>query len=187
MITKVTEDGPAAKEDIKAGDVIVEVNGEKIEDSRDLARKIAELQPDTDVKLAIVRYGDKRVVDMKLGAFPTGKKLAALEEDEPADQSEQMKDLGLSLAPAAKIPGAGEEGVVITEVDPASDAAEKGLKPGDVILQVAGVDVSEPSDVAAGVKKAMAGAKTDKDTVKVLMQVKTGDQTRFVALSLKKA
>ena len=79
--------------------------------------------------------------------------------------------------------------MVITEVDPSSDAADKGLKPGDVILQVAGVTVSDPADVAEGVKKAMANAKTasEKDTVKVLMQVKSGDQTRFVALSLKKA
>ena len=58
---------------------------------------------------------------------------------------------------------------------------------GDVILQVAGVDVANPGDVAQGVKKAMDGAKADKDTVKVLMQVKSGDQMRFVALSLKKA
>ena len=187
MITKVTEDGPAAKEDLKPGDVIVEVNGDKIDDSRDLARKIAELQPNTDVKLAIMRYGDTRQVTMKLGTFPSSKKLAALEPEKQPDAGQQMKDLGLSLAPAAKIPGAGEEGVVITEVDPASDAADKGLKPGDVILQVAGVDVANPSDVASGVKKAMDSAKTDKDTVKVLMQVKSGDQTRFVALSLKKA
>ena len=186
MITKVTEDGPAAKEDLKPGDAIVEVNGDKIEDSRDLARKIAELNPNTDVDLSIVRYGEKRDVTMKLGTFPSGKQLAALEEEKP-DTGQEMKDLGLSLAPAAKVPGAGEEGVVITEVDPQSDAADKGLKPGDVILEVAGVSVSNPSDVAAGVKKAMDGAKTDKDTVKVLMQVKTGDQTRFVALSLKKA
>jgi len=187
MITKVTEDGPAAKQDLKAGDVIVEVNGDKINDSRDLARKIAELEPDTEVKLSIMRYGDKRQVTMKLGTFPSSKKLAALEPETQPDVGQQMKDLGLSLAPAAKFPGAGDEGVVITEVDPASDAADKGLKPGDVILQVAGVDVSNPSDVADGVKKAMDGAKTDKDTIKVLMQVKTGDQTRFVALSLKKA
>jgi len=188
MVTKVTEDGPAAKEDLKAGDVIVEVNGDKIDDSRDLARKIAELHPNTPVKLAIIRYGEKREVDMKLGTFPNSKKLASVEEDKP-DAGQQMKDLGLSLAPAAKFPGAGDEGVVITEVDPASDAADKGLKPGDVILQVAGVNVSDPADVAEGVKKAMAGAKptTEKDTVKVLMQVKSGDQTRFVALSLKKA
>ena len=189
MVTKVTEDGPAAKKDLKPGDVIVAVNGEKIDDSRDLARKIAELHPNTDVKLSIVRYGEKREVDMKLGTFPSSKKLAALEEDKPDTSGQQMKDLGLSLAPAAKFPGAGDEGVVITEVDPQSDAADKGLKAGDVILQVAGVAVSDPSDVAAGVKKAMDGAKTDKDkdTVKVLMQVKSGDQTRFVALSLKKA
>ncbi|MHA1517634.1 MAG: PDZ domain-containing protein, partial [Alphaproteobacteria bacterium] len=187
MITKVTEDGPAAKEDIKAGDVIIEVNGNEVKDSRDLARKIAELDPDTKVNLSIVRYGDTREVNMMLGSFPSAKKLAALQKDEPEDLSQPMKDLGLSLAPAMKIPGAGKEGVVITEVEPDSDAADKGLKPGDIILQVAGVDVSAPGDVADGIKKVMKSAKGDKDTVKVLMQVKTGGQTRFVALSLKKA
>jgi serine protease Do len=185
MVTKVAEDGPAAKQDIKAGDVIVEVNGEKIDDSRDLARKIAELHPNTNVKLSIVRYGNKHEVDMKLGAFPSGKKLAALEEDKP-ETGEQLDNLGLSLAPAMKVPGAGDDGVVITEVDPNSDAADKGLKVGDVILQVAGETVSQPADVAKGIKKAMDKAK-DKDKVNVLVQVKTGDQTRFVALSLKKA
>ena len=74
MVTKVAEDGPAAKQDIKAGDVIVAVNGDKIDNSRDLARKIAELHPNTDVKLSIIRYGDKHEVDMKLGTFPSGKK-----------------------------------------------------------------------------------------------------------------
>jgi serine protease Do len=187
MVTKVAEDGPVAKKDVKAGDVIVAVNGESIADSRDLARKIAELHPDTDVKLSIVRYGEEREVSLKLGKFPSGKKLAALEEEKPADTAaEQLDNLGLSLAPAMKVPGAGEDGVVITEVSPESDAADKGLKAGDVILQVAGVDVSEPSDVAQGVKKAIDRAK-DKDKVNVLIQVKTGDQTRFVALSLKKA
>ena len=185
MITKVTEDGPAAKQDIKAGDVIVSVNGDKVKDSRDLARKIAELHADTDVALSIMRYGDEHQVEMRLGSFPTGKKLAALKEDKP-DPGEEMKNLGLSLAPAARFPGAGEEGVVITEVDPDSDAADKGLKPGDVILEVAGEAVSQPSDVAKGVKRAMDKA-GDKDKVNVLMRVKSGDQQRFVALSLKRA
>jgi serine protease Do len=185
MVTQVAEDGPAAKQGIKAGDVIVAVNGDKIDDSRDLARKIAELHPNTDVKLSIIRYGDKHEVDMKLGTFPSGKKLAALEEDKP-ETGMQLDNLGLSLAPAVKVPGAGEDGVVITEVDPNSDAAAKGLKAGDIILQVAGETVSQPGDVAKGVKKAMDKAK-DKDKVNVLIQVKTGDQRRFVALSLKKA
>jgi serine protease Do len=185
MITKVAEDGPAAKQDIKSGDVIVEVNGDQIGDSRDLARKIAELHPNTDVKLSIMRYGEKHQVDMKLGTFPSGKKVAALEEDKPKT-GEQLENLGLSVASATKVPGAGEEGVVITEVAPDSDAADKGLKVGDVILQVASETVSQPGDVAKGVKKAMDKAK-DKDKVNVLIQVKTGDQTRFLALSLKKA
>jgi len=122
---------------------------------------------------------------MRLGSFPTGKKHAALKEDKP-DPGEEMKNLGLSLAPAARFPGAGEEGVVITEVDPDSDAADKGLKPGDVILEVAGEAVSRPSDVAKGVKRAMDKA-GDKEKVNVLMRVKSGDQQRFVALSLKRA
>ena len=185
MVTQVAEDGPAAKQDIKAGDVIVAVNGDKIDDSRDLARKIAGLHPNTDVKLSIIRYGDKHEVDMKLGTFPSGKKLAALEEDKP-ETGMQLDNLGLSLAPAVKVPGAGEDGVVITEVDPNSDPAAKGLKAGDIILQVAGETVFQPADVANGVRKAMEKAK-DKDKVNVLIEVKTGDQTRFVALSLKKA
>jgi serine protease Do len=186
MITKVSEDGPAAKQDVKAGDVIIEVNGETINDSRDLARKIAELHPNTDVKLSIMRYGEKHTVDMKLGTFPSGKKLASLEEEDKPEAGEEMKNLGLSLAPAVKIPGAGEEGVVITEVAPNSDAADKGLKAGDVILEVAGEIVSQPGDVAKGVQKAIDKAK-DKDKVNVLVKVKSGDQQRFVALSLKKA
>ena len=189
MVTNVTEDGPAAKKDLKPGDVIVAVNGEKIDDSRDLARKIAERHANTDVKLSIVRYGEKHEIDMTLGTFPSSKKLAALDDDKPDTSGQEMKELGLSLAPAAKFPGAGDQGVAVIEVDPQSDAADKGLKPGDVILQVAGVTVSDPSDVVEGVKKAMANAKTgsDKDTVKILVQVKSGDQTRFLALSLKKA
>ena len=185
MITKVSEDGPAAKQDVKAGDVIVAVNGEKIDDSRDLARKVAELHPNTDVKLSIIRYGETRNVDMKLGTFPSGKKLASLEEEKP-NTGEEMKNLGLSLAPAGKFPGAGDQGVVITQVAPDSDAADKGLKAGDVILEVAGETVSEPGDVAKGVQKAIDKAK-DKDKVNVLVKVKSGDQQRFVALSLKKA
>ena len=65
-------------------------------------------------------------------------------------------------------------------------AAKQDVKAGDIILQIAGETVSQPGDVAKGVKKAMDNAK-DKDKVNVLVQVKTGDQTRFVALSLKKA
>lgn len=185
MITGISSGGPAADADIKVGDVIIDVNGDTIDDSRDLARKVAELQPKAKVNIELVRDGDKKKVEMSLGTFPSGKQLAELEQGgskTPDAKDESMKDLGLTLAPASRTPGAGDEGVVITKVDPSSDAAEKGLKPGDVILEVAGEPVSAPRDVTKGLDKAR-----EKGRKAVLMRVKSGDQQRFVALPLKKA
>ena len=61
MVTKVTEDGPASKEDIKAGDVIVGVNGDEVKDSRDLARKIAELEPDAGMDAETLQVGFREI------------------------------------------------------------------------------------------------------------------------------
>ncbi|ODA66822.1 putative periplasmic serine endoprotease DegP-like precursor [Methyloligella halotolerans] len=189
LVSKVSEDGPAAEEGIEAGDVITAVNGETVEDSRDLARKIADLEPDTDVKLTVNRYGDEREVNVTLGKFPSGKQLAKLQGDEsPAEDSngEEMKDLGLSVAPASSMPGAGEEGVVITEIEPDSDAADKGLSVGDVILQVGGKDVETAKDISDGIRATMSKPKNKgKEKVNVIFRIKSGDRMSFVALALK--
>ena len=71
---------------------------------------------------------------------------------------------------------------MITDVDSASDAAQKGIKSGDVILEVGGDQVKKPEDLANGVKEA-----TKLGRKAVLMRIKSGDQTRFVAVSLKKS
>ena len=57
LIAKIFPDGPSAKSELKAGDVVLEVNGEQIKDSRELARKIAELKPENDVKLTVFHEG----------------------------------------------------------------------------------------------------------------------------------
>jgi serine protease Do len=89
-----------------------------------------------------------------------------------------MDQLGLSIAPAT---GANKEGVVVTEVDGSSDAAQKGIKSGDIILEVGGFTVKSPDDVANGVKEASKlGRKA------VLMRIKSGADLRFVAVQLKK-
>ena len=85
----------------------------------------------------------------------------------------------MSVAPGT---GPNKEGVVITNVDTASDAAQKGIKSGDVILEVGGLSVKTPEDVSNGVKEAnKLGRKA------VLMRIKSGEQTRFVAVQLKKS
>ena len=93
------------------------------------------------------------------------------------DGTADLAKLGLTLAPAARVAGAGSEGVVVTGVDPAGVAADHGFTTGDVILDVAGKSVSTPADV----RKALASARTDGKRT-VLMRVKSGDNTRFVAL-----
>jgi serine protease Do len=70
MVAEVPADGPAAKQDIKPGDVITEVNGIKVEDARDLSRKTAELHAHTTIKLSIIRNTEKREVELTLGEFP---------------------------------------------------------------------------------------------------------------------
>jgi serine protease Do len=83
-----------------------------------------------------------------------------------------LAKLGLTLRAAH-----GEEGVVVAGVDPEGAAADKGLKEGDVILEVAGKTVSRPSDVAQAIDAARTDGKRS-----VLLRVKSGDGERFVAL-----
>ena len=89
--------------------------------------------------------------------------------------------LGLTVAPANSVAGAGKEGVVVTEVDPKSAAAERGFKEGDVILEVAGKSVG----TAGEVRDAITTARSDNKN-SVLMRVKSGGSSRFVAVPLAK-
>ncbi|HPG05286.1 MAG TPA: PDZ domain-containing protein, partial [Rhodoblastus sp.] len=80
------------------------------------------------------------------------------------------------------VPGAGKNGVVVADIDPDGLGAQKGLRSGDVILEAAGKPVSSPAQVVAALKDARAeGHKA------VLLRVKTGDATHFVALATRSA
>jgi serine protease Do len=89
--------------------------------------------------------------------------------------------LGLTVAPANSVAGAGKDGVVVTEVDPKSAAADRGFKEGDVILEVGGKSVASAGDV----RDAINAARTDNKN-SVLMRVKSGGQSRFVAVPVAK-
>ena len=101
--------------------------------------------------------------------MPDDPKMASKDGSPKADSSVQLSDFGLKVAPAQD--GAG---VTVTEVAPGSPAAERGLKAGDTILEVAGTEVHAPSDVRAALKA--------NDKKKVLMLVKTDEGQRFIAL-----
>lgn len=185
MISSILKDGPSAKSDLKLRDIIVDVNGKEIVNSRDLARKIADLAPNTDAKLTVLRDGKEKKLSIKLGAFPGAEKLAKLGSGQDggnsADDTTSVEELGLSLAAASEVQGAGDEGVAVMEVDPRSEAADKGLEAGNIILEVGGKPVLKPADVANGIKNAKA-----KGRKAVLFQVRSRQGTRFIALTLDK-
>jgi serine protease Do len=131
------------------------------------------------VKLSVFRNGKEDVVTLTLGELPQERQAKA---DTGNDQGREqpgtgLPSLGLSLAPASRVAGAGAQGVVVTDVESNGPAAERGFKTGDVILEIGGNKVENPADVS----KALADAKgAGKRTV--LMRVKSGEATRFVAL-----
>jgi serine protease Do len=103
--------------------------------------------------------------------------MGGAQEPDTAPSSLELSQLGITLMPARA--GDNTEGVAIAEVDPGSDAAQKGLKAGDLILEVSGQKVGTPDDVMTGIKKAQ-----DLKRTAVLLHVKSADQKRFVAVQL---
>jgi len=177
LVAEPQKDSPAAKAGIEAGDVITAVDGKPIMDARDLAKRIGAMPPKASVKLAIWHKGSEKTVTLTLGELPAVKEARA-DANAPSDNgSSDIAKLGLTLAPAARVAGSGSEGVVVTGVDSSGVAAERGFSTGDVILEVAGKSVSTPADV----REVVASARTEGKRT-VLMRVKKGDNTRFVAL-----
>ncbi|MGX4806321.1 Do family serine endopeptidase [Bradyrhizobium guangdongense] len=177
-IVDTPQDGsPAAKAGIEAGDVITAVNGTAIKDSRDLARTIAALAPGTSVKLDVVHKGDTKTVTLALGELPNERQAKA--DDGKTQAAPGTPRLGLSLAPAGDVQGAGQKGVVVTEVDPQGPAAQHGIQTGDVILNVGGKAVANVGDVRSELAQAKSSGKKS-----VLLQVKSAEAMRFVAVPL---
>lgn len=178
LVSDVSADTPAAKAGIKTGDAIISVDGERLKDARDLSRRIAAKQPGTPVKLLVYRDGKEQTIDVTLGRLPDQQR-ASVTPRRNDGQSSSTTDtrLGLSLAPAKSVAGAGNDGVVVTNVEPNGPGSERGMRSGDVILEVAGKPVSSPEQV----REAFDSARKDNKNV-VLMRVKRENNTRFVTL-----
>jgi serine protease Do len=181
LVADPQKDGPAAKAGIEAGDVITAANGQSVKDARELSRIIGGFAPGSTVKLDVLHKGKSKVVSLTLGQLPnTQEAKADIDADRKgATQGSEVPRLGMMVEPAEKVDGAGKEGVVVTKVDPKSAAADRGLKKGHVILEIAGKSVATPDDV----REAIEAARTDKKS-SVLMRVRSGDASHYVAVPL---
>jgi serine protease Do len=175
MVTAPQDGSPAEKAGLEPGDAILEVNGTKIADARELARVIAAYPPETAVELTLWRDGKEMATKVTLGTLPEEQKVASM--GGRVDPS-ALDDYGLSVMPADRLAD-GQKGVAVTEVDPAGKAADAGLRQGDVILEVGGDVVANPADVQKALAEAAKGGRSA-----VLMRVQNGDDVRFVAVPL---
>lgn len=165
LVSDVTDNSPAERAGLKAGDIITEVNGSRIADSADLRVRIAALNPGAAAKLKVFRDGAERDMSVTLGSQP-GQEVAA---NGAGPASADGPRLGVSVEPASRSGRNRGAGLVITEVAQGSAAEEAGLRSGDVILEVNRKAVSDPAEF----QKIVRGSAKDA----LLLYVESGSDT----------
>jgi serine protease Do len=188
LIAGVDDKGPAKPAGIEPGDVIVTFDGKEIKEPKDLSRVVADTAVGKEVDVVVIRKGVEQTLKVTLGRLDDGDKAApaAAKTQEPAEKPVTQKALGLDLASLSKDLRSrykikdSIKGVIITNVDTPSDAADKRLSAGEVIVEVAQEAVSSAADV----KKRVDQLKKDGKKSILLLVSNAEGELRFVALSV---
>ncbi len=185
LVASVTPGGPAEQAGIEAGDVILEFDGKPIEKMRELPRIVASTEIGKEVTVVVWRRGEKVKLTAVLGELPSDEELA--QADQGGGQGPtaiaEIPELGIKIASLheelrTRFDLAEDaKGVVIVDVDAGSSAAEEGLQPGDLIVEVNQEEVNSPPEVLARVNEAKQEGKKS-----VLLLVDRRGDLRFVAL-----
>ena len=193
LIRSVTPGGPADRGGVRQGDVVISVAGQPVTPDQSLAYLVAQQPVGARIPLEIIRQGQRRNVSVAVAERPSEEELARLgggdeqapeatdptgkpTDEQSAGQRSTRQSLGLSLqtltpalARQMRIAGAAS-GLVVASVDPNSDAGQKGIQPGDVILSINQTDTPTPEAAAAAVE---AARRANRNTV--LLQIRRGN------------
>ncbi len=188
LIAGVEDKGPAKPAGIEPGDVVVKFDGKDIKEPKDLSRVVADTAVGKEVDVVIIRKGEEQTRKVTLGRLDDSDKPvpAAIKSPESTEKPVTQRALGLDLATLSKDLRSrykikdSIKGVIITNVDGTSDAAEKRLSPGEVIVEVAQEAVSNAADV----KKRVEQLKKDGKKSVLLLVSNADGELRFVALSV---
>ena len=187
LVSSVNDGSPAAKGGLQPGDVIVAVDGERIEKMRELPRRIARIAAGDDTQMTVIRGGKERTLNVTIGAMPKADKVASVSPDKVEKPRFGMVLSALNDKTRTRLGLEKDDtGVLVTNVDPNGIAAAKGVRPGDVIRRVSGQQVSTPEDVIRMVDKALENAKTDERKALLVLVNRNGND-RYVALPLRDA
>ena len=176
IVSNVAEDGPAGPAGVRSGDIITAVDGDPIDDALDLSRTIAGKAPDSTVELTIWRDGAETKASVKLGTL--NEEAAASEEQTaptPPPAVPAQSSVGLTLVPNAD----GSGGLLVQDVDPESQAAQKGIAVGDAILEVNNTPVNSLEEFEAAIEAVKA-----KGLNTALVKASRDGNARFVGLPL---
>jgi serine protease Do len=177
IISNVEKDSPADKAGLKGHDIILELNGKKIESYDTFRNDIADIQPDSKIKLTVSRDGEKQNITVTLGERPADGTAKVL----PKEQPKSKEALGIEVQDvtndiARQLGYKVGEGVVVTSVDPGSPAGEAGIESGDLILSVDRKNVNSADEFEKAISKIKGN--------KVLLLVKSGDVSQFIVIQL---
>ena len=186
IISSVVAGGPADQAGFEREDVVLEVNDNSVENSRDLTRRIGEFSSGTEVRFRILRDGRERTLRVELGERPDDTTLNQLPSREQAEASVDV--FGMSLSPLTDevrdgrgLP-AGTVGLVIETLEPGGEAARKGLSRGDIILEAGGRAVGTTEALRDAINAARAG---NRNAILLLVETQVGQ--RYIALQLGEA
>ncbi len=177
LIGSVMPDEPAAKAGMRAGDVVVSVNGHKVDNASDLTRSVAALKPNTKAEVVVLRNGEEVKLNVKLGERASQSVANPADEKESAGLGVNVKKLTPEDARSLQL-GSDVKGVLIVGVANNSPAAEAGLRSGDVILTANLKPVTTPAELGSIVKK------EGKKRGAIMLQVNRRGETFFITVPL---
>ena len=189
LVAGVEDNGPAAQAKLRSGDIILNFNGQDIHEMKSLPRTVAETEINKQVPLTVWRDGKQVMLQVKVGELPedaVALASAPVVVPDAAPQPLKLSQLGLELSPMTPDSrkkfslGADQKGVLITGVTDGTPAADRGLKPGDVVVEVQQEEVSTPADAQAKIEAARKAGRPS-----VLLLVQAQDGMRYVPVSLK--
>jgi serine protease Do len=186
LVARVQEDGPAAKGGIRNGDVVLRFNNQDVREMRNLPRIVAETPVGREVPVVVWRDGREQTVRVTVGELPAEPQQAAATPGPQPQRSTELSGLGLRVAPLSSETRErfglkpDQRGVVITEVAPNSPAAERELRPGDVVVEVQQERVNTPEELQ---RRLAQLRQQNRGTVLLLVESQQGQ--RFVPLRLR--
>ncbi len=190
LVSRVTDKGPAIASGIESSDVILTFDGKPIEKMPELPRVVAETAIDRTVDVVLWRKGQQKTVKLKVGELLEGneKAVASLSKEAPQIEPAKkvvLKDLGVTVVEISDatrekyaIPDS-VSGLVVVEVDDLSDAALKGIRPGNVIDEMQQTQIGSAADADAAIAHAKSASRNT-----VLLRVMADGNIRYVAVKM---